>query len=318
MLSGVDVRGDLSVLVTGGAGFIGSHLVDRLLAEGIGVTVLDNLQGGFFENIRHNVGRSDFHFVEGDIRDVGLVQKLVKGVDAVFHYAALVSVPDSIRDPLLTNDVNVNGTLDLLKACVTAKVRRFVFASSSAVYGEAETLPLKEDCPLAPISPYGVSKLAAEKYVTVFNKVFGLGTVCFRFFNVYGSRQSDGSYSGVITRFMSRIASDTAPEIFGDGEQTRDFVHVQDVAEANVLSLKSEEIAGETFNIGTGVATSVNQLASVLLEITGKAHLRLEHSKPRKGDIEHSVADISKARKKLGYSPKISLKDGLMRLLRQA
>jgi len=313
MLSGVDVRGDLSVLVTGGAGFIGSHLVDRLLAEGIGVTVLDNLQGGFFENIRHNVGRSDFHFVEGDIRDVGLIQNLVKGVDAVFHYAALVSVPDSIRDPLLTNDVNVNGTLNLLKACVAAKVHRFVFASSSAVYGEAETLPLKEDCPLAPISPYGVSKLAAEKYVTVFNKVFGLGTVCFRFFNVYGPRQSDGCYSGVITRFMSRIASDTTPEIFGDGEQSRDFVHVQDVIEANMLALK-KEMAGAVFNIGGGEATTINQLAQTMLKIAKKPHLKLVHSKPREGDIRHSVADISKARKQLCYNPKISLKEGLEEL----
>jgi UDP-glucose 4-epimerase len=232
-------------------------------------------------------------------------------VDAVVHLAALISVPESIRDPVLTNDVNVNGTLNLLKASVDFGVKRFVYASSCAVYGNAESLPIKEDCPARPESPYGVSKLVAENYVRTYHEDFGLETVCLRYFNVYGPRQVYSDYSGVITQFMSRLAKDLPLVVFGDGEQTRDFVHVQDVAEANMLALKNGGIAGETFNIGTGVATTVNQLANMLLEVTNKTHLKIMHSKPRKGDIKHSVADISKARRKLHFNPKMSLKDGL-------
>jgi UDP-glucose 4-epimerase len=196
-------------------------------------------------------------------------------------------------------------------------VKRFVYASSCAVYGEAEVLPIKEDCPLRPLSPYGFSKLAAENYVRVFGEVYGLGTVCLRFFNVYGSRQANGEYSGVITKFMDRLVKNLPLMVFGDGLQTRDFVHFCDVVEANLLALKHEGVAGETFNVGSGVATSVNQLASVLLEIAGKAHLGLEHVEPSEGDIRYSVADVSKARLKLGYDPKILLEEGLERLLRQ-
>jgi UDP-glucose 4-epimerase len=310
--------GCLRVLVTGGAGFIGSHTVDRFLAEGFEVVVLDDLRSGRLENVSQHAGERGFRFVRGDVRDSGLVRELVSDVDCVVHLAALISVPESIKDPVLTNDVNVNGTLNLLKACVDFGVKRFVYASSCAVYGNAESLPIKEDCPARPESPYGVSKLVAENYVRTYHEDFGLETVCLRYFNVYGSRQVYSDYSGVITQFMSRLAKNLPLVIFGDGEQTRDFVHVQDVAEANMLALKNGGIAGETFNIGTGEATTINQLASVLLEITDKTYLEITRSKPREGDIRHSVADISKARKKLGYSPKISLKDGLKRLLRQA
>jgi UDP-glucose 4-epimerase len=304
--------------VSGGAGFIGCHTVDRFLAEGFEVVVLDDLRSGRLENIRQHVGKRGFRFVRGDVRDSGLVRDLVGDVEAVVHLAALISVPESIKNPVLTNDVNVNGTLNLLKACVDFGVKRFVYASSCAVYGNAESLPIKEECPARPESPYGVSKLAAENYVRTFHEDFGLETVCLRYFNVYGPRQACNDYSEVITQFIGRLAKNFPLVIFGDGEQTRDFVHVQDVAEANMLALKGEGIAGETFNVGTGVATSINKLASILLEVANKTDLKIRRSKPRKGDIRHSVADISKARKKLGYSPKISLKDGLKRLLRQA
>jgi len=301
----------MRVLVTGGAGFIGSHTVDRFLADGFEVVVLDDLRSGRLENINQHVGERNFRFVRGDVRDSCLVRELVSDVDAVVHLAALISVPESIRDPVLTNDVNVNGTLNLLKASVDFGVKRFVYASSCAVYGNAESLPIKEDCPARPESPYGVSKLVAENYVRTYHEDFGLETVCLRYFNVYGPRQVYSDYSGVITQFMSRLAKDLPLVVFGDGEQTRDFVHVQDVAEANMLALKNGGIAGETFNIGTGVATTVNQLANMLLEVTNKTHLKIMHSKPRKGDIKHSVADISKARRKLHFNPKMSLKDGL-------
>jgi UDP-glucose 4-epimerase len=306
--------GCMRVFVSGGAGFIGSHLVDRLLGDGFEVVVLDDLCGGRVENVKQHIGESGFRFVRGDVRDSGLVEGLVRGVDAVFHLAALVSVPESFEDPVLTNDVNVGGTLNLLRACVGSDVKRFVYASSCAVYGEAESLPLREDSPLRPASPYAVSKLAAENYVRVFYEVFGLETVCLRFFNVYGSRQVYSEYSGVMTQFFSCLTKDRPLVIFGDGEQTRDFVHVRDVVEANMLALKNEGVVGEVFNVATGVATTINQLANVLLRTTNQTHLKMVHSETRKGDIKHSVADISKARRKLHYDPKVLLKDGVKEL----
>lgn len=215
----------------------------------------------------------------------------------------------------MTNDVNVNGTLNLLRACVDLGVRRFVYASSCAVYGEAERLPIKEDCPAKPMSPYGVSKLVAENHLCAFHEKFGLETVCLRYFNVYGPRQTYNDYSGVITQFLNRLTQDLHLVVFGDGEQTRDFVYVQDVAEANLLALKHARAAGEVFNIGTGVATSINQLANTLLEATSKTYLKSVHSKPREGDIRYSAADISKARNRLGYNPKVSLIEGLRKLV---
>jgi len=194
---------------------------------------------------------------------------------------------------------------------VGSDVKRFVYASSCAVYGEAESLPLREDSPLRPASPYAVSKLAAENYVRVFYWVYGLETVCLRFFNVYGSRQLYSEYSGVIAQFISCLTKDLPLVIFGDGEQTRDFVHVQDVVEANMLALKSEGVVGETLNIATGTSATINELADLVLEVAGKTDLKVVHSEPRKGDIKHSVADISKVRRKLGYDPEISLRDGL-------
>ena len=303
------------VLVTGGAGFIGSHLVDRLLKEGIEVVVLDNLQGGRLKNIRQHLGKKNLCFVRGDIRNYRLVRKLVKDVDAIIHQAARVSVPESIEDPVLTNDVNVNGTLNLLKAAVESDVKRFVYASSCVVYGDAEVMPIKEDCLPKPISPYGASKLAAESYVQAFHEVFRLKTVCLRYFNVYGSRQVHSCYSGVITQFVDRLAKNLPLVIFGDGKQSRDFVHVQDVVKANMLALRIKGVEGEIFNIATGVATTINQLASTLLEITNKSCLKVVHSKPRKGDVKHSVGDNSKAKKELQYNVKFSLREGLKELV---
>ena len=302
------------ILVTGGAGFIGSHLVDRLIAEDLEVVVLDNLQGGKLGNIRQHIDKKNFRFVRDDIRNSDLVKDLVRDVDAVFHHAAIVSVPQSIEDPALVNDVNVNGTLNLLKASLDSNVKRFIYASSCAVYGDVENLPIKENSELKPLSPYGVSKLAAESYVKVFYKVFGLETVCLRCFNVYGPRQVYGPYSGVITQFIDRLEKDLPLVIFGDGEQTRDFVHVRDVVEANMLTLKDRGIIGEASNIATGAATTINQLAKILLEVTHKTRLRLIHTEPRRGDIRHSVADISRAKKELRYEPRISLKEGLKEL----
>lgn len=306
----------LKVLVTGGAGFIGSHTADRLLAEGFEVTVLDNLRSGSLENISHNVGKNGFQFIIGDIRDKQLVNDLVSHTDCIVHLAALVSVPESVQDPTLTHDINVNGTLNLLKASAHSNVERFVYASSCAVYGDADTLPLKEEYLAKPESPYGVSKLRAENYVLKYFKDFELKTVCLRYFNVYGPRQVCSDYSGVITKFLKSIEKNLPLTVFGDGEQTRDFVYIEDVVQANLLALKSEKAAGEVFNIGTGAATSINQLANMLLEIAGKKTLPIMHCKAREGDIRHSVADVSKAREKIGYNPKVPLSDGLRKLLK--
>jgi UDP-glucose 4-epimerase len=312
------MHGYSRVLVTGGAGFIGSHLVDQLLSKGLEVVVLDNLSEGYLKNVKQHIGKENFQFVRGDIRDYRLVKELAMDVDAVFHLAALISVPESIKDPAMTDDVNVDGTLNLLKAFADSSVKRFVYASSCAVYGEAESLPIREDCPLKPTSPYGVSKVAAENYVRVFHDIYGLDTVCLRFFNVYGPRQAYSDYSGVITQFLNRVSKNLHLVIFGDGEQTRDFVHVHDVVEANILALRTKRIAGEIFNIGTGMATTINQLADMLLEVTNKTRLKVTHSKPKKGEIKHSVADISKAKMKLRYYPKVSLKEGLKDLTKSS
>ena len=303
------------ILVTGGAGFIGSHLVDRLLKEGFEVTVIDNLSTGRMENIAHNQKRKDFHFVKGDVRDANLVKKLVKGVDAVFHEAALVSVPRSVKNPLLTNEVNVTGTLNLLKACADANIKRFVYASSSSIYGETETLPKHERLTPKPISPYAVSKLAAENYVKVYHEVYGLNTVCLRYFNVYGPRQTYGPYSGVITIFINRLLRNEPPIIYGDGEQTRDFTHIRDVVQANMLALNKKSATGEVFNIATGTPTTINQLAAMLQQIMNKTDLKPIYTNPRPGDIKHSYADITKAKNLLQYKPKVPLKNGLTKLV---
>jgi len=303
------------ILVTGGAGFIGSHLVDHLLTNGFEVTVLDNVSTGRMENLSHLQKRKDFHFIKGDIRDSDLVGKAVKDVDVVFHEAALVSVTRSVENPVLTNDVNVTGTLNLLKACLDAGVKRFVHASSSSVYGETKTLPKHENLVPQPISPYAVSKLAAENYVKVFRQVYGLETVCLRYFNVYGPRQAYGSYSGVITIFINRLMKNQPPVIYGDGEQIRDFTNVQDVVEANMLAMNNEKAAGEVFNIATGEATTINHLAKLLLQIMEKTNLKPVYQGPRPGDIRRSYADVSRARKILGYEPKIALRKGLEKLV---
>jgi len=301
-------------LVTGAAGFIGSHIVDRLLREGSEVTAVDNLSAGKIENVAHNQGRSGFTFLKGDIRDAEFDAKIVRDVDTVFHEAALVSVTRSVKDPVSTNETNVSGTLRLLRACANSGVRRFIYASSSSVYGETETLPKTEGIPPQPISPYAVSKLAGEDYCRVFHRIYGLETVSLRYFNVYGPRQAYGPYSGVITIFINRLLEGKPPIIYGDGEQTRDFTHIQDVVEANMLAAETNSGVGEVFNIATGKPATINELCSMLLKITDRMDLNPEHTGPRPGDIKHSYADTTKARETLGYRPRVSLEQGLVQL----
>jgi UDP-glucose 4-epimerase len=302
------------VLVTGGAGFIGSNLVLRLIEKGHSVIVLDNLSSGKLENLSGVRNNPNFCFIQGDIRDKAALHEAFCGVDAVVHLAALIDVSASVIDPLKTHEVNVTGTLNMLQAAEN-KVDRFVFASSTAVYGNAEALPIKETEVLRPISPYAASKVAGEAYCNAFAGCYGLDAVALRFFNVYGPRNENSPYSGVITKFLRKACNNEVLTIEGDGEQTRDFIHVSDVAEALVLALERKQLQGEVFNICTGVPTSVNQLVNVLRSVTGK-NLRVKHDSPRQGDIRESFGDPAKAMDKLGFKSKISLKKGLEMLLK--
>jgi len=303
--------------VTGGAGFIGSHVVDRLMLDGHEVVVLDDLSSGSLENIRHHLNKPGFCFVKGDIRQARMVEKALEGIDAVIHEAAIASVPLSIKNPALTNEINVQGTQNLLKASIEAGIKRFVYASSSAVYGTPSKLPISEDASLRPISPYGESKVAAERHCQTFYGAHGLETVRLRYFTVYGPRQT-GEYAGVMTKFLERLQNNQPPIIFGDGEQTRDFVYIADVVEATLLALNREGAAGEVFNTGTGEVTTVNRLCKIFLELTRKTHLKPIYADARPCDIRHSQADITKALKFLGYRPKVSLERGVREFLNRA
>jgi len=294
------------VLVTGGAGFIGSHLVDRLVDEGCHVVVLDDLSSGSLENIRGHLDSRKVRFIEGDVRGSEVVEEAMKDVDLVCHSAAVVSVPYSMREPLLTHEVNATGTLNLLIASLSHKVERFVYLSTCAVYGEPEYLPVDEAHPTNPISPYAASKLAAEHYCKAFQQAYGLKTTILRPFNVYGSRQNDG----VVAQFVQRMKKGELPIVYGNGRQTRDFLYVLDAVDAIMLALKHDGAVGEVFNVGTGKATTVNELGRLLLRIFGM-ELKPLREEPRIGDVMRSCADIGKAEKELGYRPRFSLKRAL-------
>ncbi len=300
------------VVVTGGAGFIGSHLAEELANRGHHVIVLDDLSTGKLENIETFVNRDNVEFVQGSITELPVLQRLVQGAEYVFHQAAIPSVPRSIEDPVATHQVNATGTLNVLLAARDNAVRKVVYASSCAVYGDSPDLPSREDTPPRPLSPYAVTKLAGEYYCRVFQEVYGLSTVSLRYFNVFGPRQDPTSdYAAVIPRFIARVSAGQPPIIFGDGEQTRDFVFVKDVVEANILAAESG--ASGLYNVGTGQAVSINQLASLIVNIS-KKDLKPIHQEPRPGDIRHSLADIAESRN-CGYDPECELEEGLRRTM---
>lgn len=303
-------------LVTGGAGFIGSHIVDGLLEEGMEVCVVDNLSTGDRATLSHVL--KDVEFIEGDIRDAALMKKAMKGVRYVFHEAALPSVQRSVEDPLTTNAVNVEGTLNTLVAARDAGVRRLVYASSSSVYGNVPVSPKHETLTPEPRSPYATSKLAGEYYCQAFFRTYSLETVALRYFNVFGPRQRpDSLYAAVVPMFASCLERGVRPVVFGDGEQTRDFTYVGNVVQANLLAIKAEAVAGEVFNVACGERLSVNQLLKTMSGILGRSATP-EYAPPREGDVRHSLADISKARKQMGYSVRTGLKAGLALTLQHA
>jgi len=299
-------------LITGGAGFIGSNIAKELLAQGFFVRAVDNLSTGKKENIAEFLDNPNFEFIQADLTDLENCRKAVKDINFVLHEAAVPSVPRSIENPIISNSSNIDATLNMLVAARDEKVEKFVFASSSSIYGDNPELPKKEDFPPRPISPYALTKYAGERYCQIFWKIYGLPTVCLRYFNVFGPKQNpDSQYSAVIPKFIKCFLNTERPVILGDGSQSRDFTFVENVVLANILAANSEHKAnGEVFNIALSGKTSLNDLVAMLKEITGK-NIEAEYKEARQGDVMHSLADISKAKDILGYQPKISFKDGL-------
>jgi nucleoside-diphosphate-sugar epimerase len=296
-------------LVTGGAGFIGSHLVEELVARGERVRVLDNFATGKVENLEPWLDKIEL--IEGSVEDEGTCQRAVQGVEFVLHQAALCSVPRSLEHPMATHATNVTGTLNLLLAARDGGVRRFVCAGSSSVYGESEVLPKVEDMKPSPCSPYAISKLAQEQYCMVFDLLYELETVVLRYFNVYGSRQdADSAYAAVIPSFVHALVRGKRAKIYGDGEQSRDFTYVKDCVQANVMACEAAEAAGQVFNIASGRRIAINELYDRIVGLLGQGE-RPKYEAPRRGDVRHSLADISKARSILGYQPKYTIEQGL-------
>ena len=296
-------------MVTGGAGFIGSHLVAALLRRGDEVRVLDNFSTGFRSNLAAVDG--EFETLEGDLRSYERVHAAVRGCDAVLHQGALPSVPRSVQDPLTSSEINIGGTLNVLLTARDEGVRRVVVASSSSVYGDTPGLPRVETMATSPLAPYAVAKLAAEQYALSFNRVYGLEAVALRYFNVFGPRQDPLSqYSAVIPKFIVALQHGQAPMIFGDGEQSRDFTFIDDVVQANLLAIDAPEAAGRAFNVACGQQRSLNDLVRILNRLLG-TDVEAVHGPPRPGDVVHSLADITLARRYLGYEPAVDFEDGL-------
>ncbi|MBN2105770.1 SDR family oxidoreductase [bacterium] len=302
-------------LVTGGAGFIGSNIVEELVNRGEKVRVLDNFSTGKRENIQPFLDKIEL--IEGDIRSYHIVHEAMKGVDYVLHQAALPSVPRSVQDPVTTNEVNVTGTLHVLDAAKEANVKRLVFASSSSIYGNSEVLPKTEDMAPNPLSPYAVAKLAGEKYCQVFYRVYGLPAVALRYFNVFGPRQDPASqYSAVIPKFVSLMKAGKTPTIYGDGQQSRDFTYIQNVVSANLLACQADAVncSGEVFNIACNQRITLNELVSTINKLTGKM-IEPKYDEARVGDVKHSQAGIEKAKKDLKYQVVKGFEEGLGELV---
>ena len=301
-------------VVTGGAGFIGSHIADALTRNGLRVRVIDDLSTGHRENLEEITG--DVDFTEGSVADEQLLKKVLDGAELVFHEAAIPSVPRSVQHPRQSHVASVDGTFTLLLAARDQKVRRVVYAASSSAYGDQPTLPKQEAMLPDPLSPYAVAKLVGEYYCQVFARVYGLETISLRYFNVFGPRQDPGSqYSGVVSRFISVLLNNQQPVIYGDGEQSRDFTYIDNVIDANLRAASVTSGFGSVVNVATGQRITLNQLLEELKAIVGKPEVKADYHEPRVGDVRHSLADISRARELLGYQPLVSLREGLQQTI---
>ena len=303
-----------TVVVTGGAGFIGSHIASALSAGGARVRVLDDLSTGHRENLDEIGG--DIDFIQGSVADEKVLAKALEGAEVVFHEAAIPSVPRSVLEPAQTHLASVDGTFSLLLAARDQKVRRVVYAASSSAYGDQPTLPKSEQMAPDPLSPYAVAKLVGEYYCQVFTRVYGLETVSLRYFNVFGPRQDPGSqYSGVVSRFISCLLGNERPVIYGDGEQSRDFTYIENVVAANLSAASATGAVGKVINVANGARITLNELLAELKELTGKQDVTAEYLPARVGDVRHSLADITLARNLLNYESKVDLREGLQRTL---
>jgi UDP-glucose 4-epimerase len=300
-------------LVTGGAGFIGSHLVERLLRDGSRVRVLDDYSTGSSANLAFAADRGALEIVQGDIRDLATVERAARGARVIFHQAAMRSVPRSVSDPLGANENNVTGTLHVFEAARRAGIARVVYASSSSVYGASAELPKREDQVVRPISPYAASKAASEQYGAVWSRLYGVETVALRYFNVFGPRQDPRSeYAAVIPRFILWALARSPLQVHGDGTQTRDFTYIDNVVEANLLAARAPDVGAEAFNVGCGERVSLLDIIARLENLLGRPLAR-EHVAPRAGDVPHTLADVSKAKRLLGYSPLVDFDEGFRR-----
>ena len=303
-----------TAVVTGGAGFIGSHIANALTRNGLRVRIIDDLSTGHRENLDEITG--DVEFTEGSVADEQLLKKVLDGAELVFHEAAIPSVPRSVEHPRQSHVASVDGTFSLLLAARDQNVRRVIYAASSSAYGDQPTLPKKEDMLPDPLSPYAVAKLVSEYYCQVFARVYGLETISLRYFNVFGPRQDPGSqYSGVVSRFISVLLNNQQPVIYGDGEQSRDFTFIDNVIDANLKAANASRGFGSVMNVATGERITLNQLLDEVKAIVGKPEVKAEYQQPRVGDVRHSLADISRARELLGYQPTVGLREGLRRTI---
>ena len=299
-----------AALVTGGAGFVGSHLVEQLIDLGIETFLIDDFSTGSMENLQAVSANKNLHIIRGDVTSSLFSVPKAKKIDVVFHEAAIASVPASVKNPEMVHDVNVNMTLKLMNFCVQHGIKRFVFASSAAVYG-AEDGNISESFLCRPASPYGAGKLAIEGYLHAYRASYGLEPVMLRYFNIYGPRQRPGDYSGVITIFIQNLLDGIPPTVMGDGLQTRDFVNVKDIVQANILAMDSEKAVGQVFNVASGKSTTIIRIAEILKEIIGRKELECRFAPERVGDVKNGNADTKKIKSLLGYSPRVSLDDGL-------
>jgi len=302
-------------LVTGGAGFIGSNITEKLLQKGESVRVVDNLSTGKKENMKDFFDNPNFEFIEGDLTDLEVAKRAVSGVNFVLHQAAIPSVQRSVDDPLKSNSANVTGTLNLLIAARDEKVEKFVYAASSSAYGDNPELPKREDLPVMPISPYALTKYVGEKYCQIFWRIYGLPTISLRYFNVFGPKQDpESQYAAVIPRFIKSLLNGSRPVVYGTGEQSRDFTFVENVVDANLAGAESKNGFGEVFNVGCGTQISLNDLLASLKNLIG-SKVEPDYQEARQGDVLHTRADISKIKKVLGYEPMTSFEQGLVKTI---